>query len=275
MLIQSRASLGSAALCVALSALVPAAASAQSAPAPGPWKYAASINLYLPTISGSSSFPTEGTSINVSPEQILNALKMTFMGTFDAHNGRWGVLNDLVYVNLGASKSASRDFSIGNIGLPAGTTANLDLNYKATVWTIAGEYRVSADSALPLDLLAGARMFDNRQRLGWNITGDIGPLPPTSRAGETTLDQRLWDGIVGVKGRYVFSADRKWAAPFYLDVGTGQSASTVQAVGGVAYAFEWGEINALWRYLKYDAKAGSPITSVNFNGPQIGAVFRW
>jgi hypothetical protein len=275
MLLQLRSPLASTFVCCAFSTLVPAVAAAQSGPAPEPWKYTASINLYLPTIGGSSSFPTEGSPINVSAEQILNALKMTFMGTLDAHNGTWGVLNDLVYVDLGGSKSNSRDFTIGNIGLPAGTTANLDLDYKATVWTIAGEYRVSSEPSLTLDLLAGARLFDQRQRLGWSISGDIGPLPPTSRTGSAELNQRVWDGIVGVKGRYVFSADRKWAAPFYLDVGTGQSASTLQAVAGVSYGFEWGEINALWRYLKYNVKSGKAITSMDFSGPQIGAVFHW
>ena len=230
-----------------IAALIPTIAAAQAQPSatPGPWKYTASINLYLPSISGSSAFPSEGIPINVGPEQILNALKMTFMGTFDAHNGSWGAMTDLVYVDLGGSKSSSRDFTIGNIGLPGGTTADLDLDYKATVWTIAGEYRLSSNPSLTTDLVAGARMFDNRQRLRWNISGDIGPLPPTSRTGSSELNQRVWDAIVGVKGRYVFGADRKWAAPFYLDVGAGQSASTVQAVAGASYAFDWGEYQRL------------------------------
>jgi hypothetical protein len=255
--------------------LVPAVAAAQSDPAPGPWKYAASINLFLPTIGGSSTFPAEGTPIDVSAEQILDALKMTFMGTLDARNGNWGVLNDLVYVDLGGSKSNSHDFTIGNIGLPVGTTADLDLDYKATAWTIAGEYRVASTAPWTLDLLAGARLFEMRQRLRWSISGDLGPLAPTSRVGSAELKQTVWDAIVGVKGRYVFGSDRKWAAPFYLDVGAGESASTVQAAAGVSYAFDWGEINTLYRYIKYNAKAGQPVTSISFSGPQIGAAFRW
>lgn len=265
----------SAAAAFAIAALVPIVAAAQSAPVPRPWKYTASINLFLPTIGGSSTFPAEGTPIDVSAEKILNALKMTFMGTFDAHNGTWGVLNDLVYVDLGGSKSNSRDFTIGNVGLPVGTTADLELDYKATVWTVAGEYRVASDPAWTLDLLAGARLFDQRQHLRWSISGDLGPLAPTSRTGSADLNQSVWDGIVGVKGRYVFGPGRKWSAPFYLDVGTGESTSTVQAAAGVSYAFGWGEFNTLYRYLKYNAKAGKPVTSLSFSGPQIGAVFRW
>ena len=44
--------------------------------------------------------------------------------------------------------------------------------------------------------------------------------------------------------------------PFYLDVGTGQSDRTTQAAVGLAYAFNWGDIDAMWRYLDYNLKSG-------------------
>ena len=260
---------------VAIGAVIPGMAIAQSqtGAAPGPWKYTASINLFLPTIGGSSTFPAEGTPIDISAEQILNALKMTFMGTFDAHNGSWGVMTDLVYVDLGGSKSNSRDFTIGN-GLPAGTTADLDLDYKATAWTIAGEYRVSSNPSWTMDLLAGARLFDNRQRLRWSISGDIGPLPPTSRTGSAELNHSVWDGT---------SASRVAMCSAPIASGPHRSTSTSAPASlpapcrqsPVQLRFEWGEFNTLWRYLKYNAKSGQAVTSVSFSGPQIGAVFRW
>ena len=49
----------------------------------------------------------------------------------------------------------------------------------------------------------------------------------------------------------------------------------MQAAAGISYAFQWGELNALWRYLGYKAKSGKAISDVNFNGPQVGVVFRW
>ena len=48
------------------------------------------------------------------------------MGSFDAHNGRWGVFTDFLYLNLGANKQQSREFTIGGAEIPAGTTADLD-----------------------------------------------------------------------------------------------------------------------------------------------------
>jgi hypothetical protein len=31
----------------------------------------------------------------------------------------------------------------------------------------------------------------------------------------------------------------------------------------------------MWRYLGYHATGDQAIASLNFNGPQVGAVFRW
>ena len=270
-----------AAVC-AIVALTPAAAIAQTtqaAPAPGAWRYAASVYLYLPSVGGSTSYPTEGngTPINISGEHILDHLKFTVMGSFDAHNGVWGVFTDLVYLNFAGTKSNSRDFTIGNIGLPANTTANLDWDLKGWAWTLAGEYRatVTGPRRGRVDVLAGARLFDLRTQLRWDISGSIGPLDPVARAGTAEVRDSVWNGIVGVKGRYVFGGNRQWAVPFYLDVGTGESKYTVQAASGLSYAFQWGELNALYRYLGYKNKSGKAINDVNFSGPQVGAVFRW
>ena len=43
----------------------------------------------------------------------------------------------------------------------------------------------------------------------------------------------------------------------------------------VTSKFNWGEVAAVWRYIDYDMKSGKPIQSVTFNGPQIGATWRW
>jgi len=258
--------------------LAPAAATAQSAtPEPGAWQYSATLYGYLPSISGNTAFPADsgGVPINISAQQIIDSLKMTFMGTLEANNGRWGAFTDIVYVNLGHTKTGSRDFTIGDIGLPVGTTSDLGLDFKATVWTLAGEYRVASDPGLTVDAIAGTRMLDLKQRLNWTITGSIGPLDPVNRTGKAEADQTVWDGIVGVRGRYAFGAQREWSVPFYLDLGAGQSTMTWQAATGIGYGFKWGELSALYRWLDYDMKSGKAIQGVRMSGPQVGATFRW
>ena len=90
----------SAAVSIAAAALVPSIAAAQTASA-GDWQFAGTIYGYLPTIGGSSSFPVDsaGNPVSISTSQILDALKMTFMGSLDAHNGQWGVFTDILYLD--------------------------------------------------------------------------------------------------------------------------------------------------------------------------------
>ena len=242
-----------------------------------PWQFSGSIYGYLPSIGGSTKFPvdTGGGSVNVTGKDIINALKFTVMGSLEANNGTWGIFTDLVYVNVGGSKSNTRDFTIGDIGLPVGTSANLDWNMKSEVWTTAATYRLVTDPAWKVDLLAGTRLFATRERLDYSLSGNIGPIAPPARTGSKTASDNVWSAIVGVKGRYQFEPTQKWALPFYLDVGGGHKANTVQAATGVSYAFGWGELTALWRYVDYHSNSDGPIKGISLSGPQVGGVFRW
>ena len=260
--------------------LLPAPAAAQSAlPGweTGQWQFSASLNGFVPAIDGKVNYAgdTRSSDIQVSMRDVLSNLKMTFQGSLDAHNGRWGIFNDVIYANIGGVKSRTRDFSLGNIGIPATATTDLSLDVKATVWTVAGEYRVVSDPAWTVDLLAGARLLDVKTTLGFSINGDLGPIALPGRSGSKEVSDSLWDGIVGVKGRYAFGDDRKWFLPFYLDVGTGQTKLTWQAVAGVGYGFHWGDLVATYRYLDWNAKSGKSVGDLSFGGPMISATLRW
>ena len=115
----------------------------------------------------------------------------------------------------------------------------------------------------------------SRRRWAGTSRATSAAIPAPGRAGISKVELSNWDGIVGVKGRLALSADRKWFAPYYLDVGAGQSKLTWQAVGGVGYSFQWGDVVGSWRYLDYQMKSGNAIQSLTFNGPSISAVFRW
>ncbi|MFZ0106214.1 MAG: hypothetical protein WAK92_05075 [Thiobacillus sp.] len=262
-------------LAVALTGLAPAAAQAETTD--DAWRYEASIYLWLPSIGGDTSFPANsgGSSIDVSSEDVLDALKMAFMGTASAKKGQWGLWTDLVYADFGAKKSGSRDFTIGNAEIPADVNANLKYDIKTWVWTVAGTYELVKKPNYTLDVLGGVRYLDVSQTLDWSISGDISSLPPVSRDGSAEASSSLWDGIVGVKGVADLGNDHKWFIPYYLDVGTGQSDLTWQVNAGIGYRYNWGSLVATWRYLDYEMDSNEPIKSVNLNGPLFGATFQW
>ncbi len=210
----------------------------------------------------------------IDADKIIDNLKMVFMGSLEASNGKWGVFTDIVYVDIGNDKSNSRDFSLGRVGLPANTSANVDYDLKGWMWTLAGTYRMISDKDLKIDLLAGTRVLDIRQKLRWDLVGNIGQVPVVDNAGTREVDDQNWDFIVGFKGRAAMG-DGGWFVPYYLDVGTGNSRFTWQAMVGVGYTFGWGDITGAWRYIDYQMKSGNATEEMNFNGPAIAATFRW
>ena len=250
-------------------------AAAAQAPADD-WQFRAMIYGYLPTIRGSTTFPAgTGSDISVDANQIISHLKFTFMGSLEAQKGRWGAFTDVLYLNVGASKSGTRDLTIGGVQLPAGITANASLDIKGTVWTLAGNYRVLATPESAFDAFAGARLLSVKERLGWEFSANIGPIVGPGQSGNSQAKLDNWDGIVGVKGRFNFGPSGEWFVPYYVDVGTGDSNLTWQGIAGIGYAFSWGEVVGAWRYLDYDLKSGKKIESLNFNGPVVGVAFRW
>jgi hypothetical protein len=67
----------------AMSVSVPAAAQMQ--PMSDAWQYGATLYVWLPDIGGKTTFPAgTGSSISVDASEIIDSLKFTFMGTFEA-----------------------------------------------------------------------------------------------------------------------------------------------------------------------------------------------
>ena len=252
---------------------VPAAASAQTT---DKWEYGAIIYGWLPSIGGKTTFPAgTGSDIDITDQDILDHLKFTFMGSFEARKGEWGAFTDVIYLSVGGSKSQTRDVNVGGVPLPGGITADLNMNLKSTLWTIAGEYRVATTPTASVDVLAGARLADVKQSLGWTFSTDLPIEHNPGRTGSKDISASKWDGIVGAKGRFALSDDKQWFVPWYADVGTGQTDLTWQVLGGVGYSYKWGDVIAVWRYMDYNFKSGSPVEKLNFNGPAIGVAFHW
>ena len=240
------------------------------------WRIEAIVYGYFPDIGGSTLFPAGNTgSINVNANTLISNLKFTFMGWLEARKGRWGGFVDFMYLNVGGSDSRTRDLSVAGRPLPIGATASLDLDVKGSIVTLAGAYAAVADPGVSLDVVAGARAISVNETLSWDFSIDLPSGTGPSRSGSAEVKSTNWDGIVGVKGRLNFGSNREWFVPYYLDVGTGDSDLTWQAIGGIGYAFKWGQVLAVWRYLDYKLKSGSVVESLNFSGPAIGVAFQW
>jgi hypothetical protein len=240
------------------------------------WRFGAGINGYLPDVGLKVKLPNGVQSdVNIGIGTILDHMKMAFAGAAEAQKGRWGAFTDVLYMDLGGASSTTRHFTLGSESLPADVSAKITVDMKATIWTLAGSYRALASPSSALDVFAGARLFDVKVNQEWQLTGNIGPIPLPDQSGRDATNSSLWDAIVGVKGRFALGADRTWFVPCYLDVGTGDSELTWQILGGIGYAFNWGDVTATWRYLDYRSGATTGVEDENMSGPQIAYAFRW
>jgi hypothetical protein len=257
--------------------VLPALASAQDVvmtSTPDKWQFSILGYLWAPTIKGSLHFPiaNTGASFNLDPNDIFNNINAGFMGSFGVQYNRWGFFTDMLYMDLGKSKTGQRDFTLPNQST-VGISAYVNLDMKAWIVTSAVQYRVVEQPDFIMSSFVGARYLYLKPSLSWYFTRD--PDDPTvPRGGERSISGDKVDAIIGFKGQWMFGEHHAWALPFYADVGGGGSKLTWQLAGGVAYHWEAWEFGALYRKINYHINS-SGVTDLSIAGPMIGAVYRW
>jgi hypothetical protein len=253
------------------SLLVPALARAADG-----WQFDAVIYGYMPAIGGTTKFPPgTGGGVEIDADAILENLKFAFMGSFDASKGQFGVTADVVYADLGTTRSGTRELSFGGVQIPADASAKVDFDLSGWCWTVVGTYAAVNNPRATLQTVAGARFLDIDQHLAWEVSGNVASIPLNGREGSVGSGVRNWDGVVGVRGRFTFGSDGHWFIPYYADLGTGDSDFTWQAVAGLGYAFGWGDVLAAVRHIDYQMKPGNDIQRLTFSGPAVGVAFHW
>ena len=226
------------------------------------WQFKAGAYLWGAGVKGETAV---GSDIDISFDDLISNLNMAFMGDFEARKAKWSLAADLIYLNVGAGGGGSVPVSSAT-----GDSLEVDADVKLRAWVMgfAGGYNLWQSERGTLDAIAGARYLEVKATL--DATERLGPV---ARQQETTASGENWDAVIGVKGD-IRLAD-KWYAPYYLDVGTGDSDFTWQIAAGVGYRFDWGEVNLVYRYMDWDFKSGSDLDNLNLSGPQLGARFHF
>jgi hypothetical protein len=280
MKIPSTRSLAGAALALGAALAVPAAA-AQDLTA-GDWKFRAQIYGWFPTLASETTFPppaTGGGTTSLDAGDYLDALRFVFMGTFEARKGKLGLLTDYIYLNFDAEKGGTRDLSfsgpLGVVSIPADAYAGVNLELRGWAWGLAGTYALVEKPNYDMQLVGGLRYLKIDTTVDWAFQGNVGALPQFARSGASTVKDDVWDAIIGAKGVMRFGEGGKWFAPYYVDVGTGQSDLTWQAMGGIGYSFSWGELLGAYRHLDYKFGQDTGMQSISFSGPAVAVGFRW
>ena len=248
------------------------------------WHFEVTPYFWLINFEGNLRYsPIAGGSPNVeiSSDDLLDMLDFGFMLSGEARKGRWSIFTDVIYFDLSSEKSRVKavDFNLGgpvnptSSDLDAGTSSSLE----TWIWTLAGSVGVVEEPAVTLEVLGGFRYLTADATTDWRLTATVtGPNPGQvfQRTGSISQSEDVWDAIVGVRGR-VRLGDSRWALPYYLDIGTGDSDLTWQGMLGLSYGFDWGEIFINYRYLVYDMDEGGLFEDLSLEGPGVGLTFQF
>ena len=217
------------------------------------WRFAAEAYLWAPWIDVTTE---TGSDVEITLEDILNNLDMLFMGALSAGKGKWSVVMDVIYFDIESNK---------NRGVLPGLELK-NINLSAWVVTPQVRYSVFQTSNYRFGLLAGARYLEIEAD---HKLDTVAPLPPGSRKG--TDSGSNWDGIVGLAGQMDLS--NQWYVSGYLDLGTGDSDYTWQALASVGYRFKKVDLVAGYRYLDYDLGSNEALSDLTIHGPIVGVKF--
>ena len=255
-------------------------------PAPADkWTFALRPYLWAPGIDGTLKYdvpPRGDGAANVDfSSYVLENLNMALMLTAEARKGGWFVLTDVVYLDIEPDDSKVTSVSFagpgGRVDVSVGADLGTKVKLSGVLWELAGGYTVARGRNSSLDLLAGFRYLGIETETDWQLSGSItGPGSGQSFAssGSTSGRVDLWDGIIGIRGT-VGLGDSRWAIPYYLDVGTGDSALTWQGVAGIEYRYDWGGLLLVYRHTYYDMKGDKLLQDASLSGPAFGVNFRF
>jgi hypothetical protein len=254
---------GIASCCVTLAAFaaVPGVVGAQEGPAtPGagwtftatPYVWFAGLKGDLGTISGLP--PAE---VDASFSDIIENTDVALMLAAEAGRDRWGLLLDLVYLNLSADADT-----------PGPLFGGADLESETLFATLGVAYRVVEHDRLSADAVAGARLWYVETAL--ELTAGL--LPPRSAD-----DDEFWaDPVIGLRGRV--DLGRGFFLASFADIGGfGLGSDLTWQIGStLGYQVnDWLWVRAGYRHLHVDYEDDGFVFDVEMSGPILGVGFHF
>lgn len=220
------------------------------------WQNEILIYGWYAGIDGDVVLPT-GTDIEatVDTSDIIDNLEMVLMGGYEGRIGKWSVLADIVYMDVGDTTNGPLNAGVLGVGLDIQS------------WVVSGAvgYDVIQSESGLLSVLGGARY------LALDVDAQLKYFDATALA--KSGSDHLWDGIIGIRG--FFRLTDAWYLPYYADIGAGNSDLTYQLFAGVGYRYSWGDIRFGYKYLHYDFSDDYLMEDLTLSGPALGVSFRF
>ena len=221
------------------------------------WNFVAEPYLMFPNMNGTIGLGTlPDAPLDLNPGDILNHLQMGAMVYLEAHNDKWAVSSDFLYMKLGQDVTPNKIINKG------------DVTMKETVWEATGMYRV-----IPwLEVGAGLRLYSINTVLNLNYkTGLVFDTARTESLTKTWVDPIVITRITApFKGKCLlqlradiggFGIGSKFAWQIQVDAGYKFSKLFQATVG--------------YRYIDVDYESGSGSDRFLYNIATFGPTIRF
>ena len=241
--------------------VMPARAAAEETVQKDGWQFGANVYMWMPTFGGKSA---NGDTIEITFDELFKDLEFAFMGGVEARNGRWHLTTDVIYLKVEQKNDRK-------VTVPDGTDLKADATVTLHGWVVtpAIGYSFIDTEKVRMEVLAGARYLWLKPELDLRVTG-----PLHSRDKNISDSGDVWDGIVGIRGNV--NLDKNWYAPYYVDIGTGDSNVTWQWMAGFGCKVsKVVDVVAAWRYLYWKFDDNKVLSNLYINGPLVGVKFRF
>jgi hypothetical protein len=264
-------------------AIFTAPVQAQSVEPADTWTFSITPYLWLPNVNGTLKYdvpPDSGSpEVETGPNDYLQNLQSVIMLSGEARKERWSVFTDIIYLSFGDEDSSVKSVNFGGSIVSSSLNLATTSSLRGTAATLGTGFAVRTGSAATLDIFGGLRYFSLNASTNWQLVTDVtvtgGGGQTFPRSGGISAGEDLWDGIIGVRGCVPLGSS-DWFIPYHLDVGTGSSSLTYQWLLGIAWSFkEWGSVTLAYRDLYFDQKDDKLVQNLRFNGPALGATFRF
>jgi hypothetical protein len=251
------------------------ATDAPSGDASAQWQFAVAPYFWLPTVSGTLRFtvPGGGADASSGPYNYLENLRFALMLQGEARRGEWSMFVDSIYLNFGRHESSVNSTS-GVLGTRE-TQQDVQTSFAGTLIQLGGGRTVVRQEWGYVDVIAGMRYLRANETLDAVIGATAGSGTGASSDFHVAETQNIIDGFAGVRGRATITRDGAWYIPFYLDVGTGTSKFTWQALTGVAYATKRVDVGLLYRYLAFYGSGNQLVQTLRFSGPSLNVTVKF
>ena len=228
-------------------------AQAAGARAESGWSNQGLIYLLGPTLDGTSGVGPFDTDVDLSAGDVFDNLDSAFLGMYRGEGERWGVLVDIVYMDLKADGSGDRGALSGEVEL------------EQTTAIVSATYRLSPTT----QLMTGALYND--------ISGSISLTGPLRETRGQSMGDDWVDPIVGVLYETPIGAGN-WSFTGSAQIGgfgVGSDLVTI-LTGSFSYRFnEWSSVDIGYRYLDFDYEDGDGPDRFKFDMKEHGPAIGW